>query len=104
MGGPKSILGKLFQRNLDDVLEEYKQRMRGLLVDYVKANSHKEEILKLFLHKSTISFSNAKDVPDFEELLRDMVKNNILYYDPTLAVFYPQGRSLEWGIKLYFAG
>jgi hypothetical protein len=35
-------------------------------------------------------------------LLSDMVHNNILYYNPTTAEFYPQGKSLEWGIKLYF--
>ena len=98
----QSILSKLFQRDLDEVLEEYKLRMRGIIVDYVKADAKKEEIFKLFLNKSTISFSDAKNTVDFEKLLCDMVRNNILYYDPTLAIFYPQGRSLEWGIKLYF--
>jgi len=32
----------------------------------------------------------------------DYIRNNILYYDPTKAVFYPQGKSMELGIKLYF--
>jgi hypothetical protein len=42
------------------------------------------------------------EVPELEELLRDMVRNNILYFDPTEAVYYPQSRSYQWGIKLYF--
>ncbi|MGA1826082.1 MAG: ATP-binding protein [bacterium] len=99
----QSILSKLFHRNLEEVLEEYKLRMRGLIIDYIKANPAKEQILRLFLDKTAISFNDAVEVQDFEELLRDMVRNNILYYDPTLAIFYPQGRSLELGIKLYFA-
>jgi hypothetical protein len=37
-----------------------------------------------------------------EGLVRDLVKNNILYFDPVTAVYYPQGRSYEWGIRLYF--
>ena len=45
----------------------------------------------------------TEDTHKVENLLRDMVRNNIIYYDPTLAIFYPQGRSLELGIKLYFA-
>jgi hypothetical protein len=37
-----------------------------------------------------------------EDLLRDMVRNNILYFDPVEALYYPQARSYQWGIKLYF--
>jgi hypothetical protein len=37
-----------------------------------------------------------------EEFLRDMVTNNILYFDPMQAVYYPQGKSYQWGIRLYF--
>ncbi|MGA1870309.1 MAG: ATP-binding protein [bacterium] len=96
------ILSEIFSRPLEEVLEQYKLQMRGIIVDYVKADPQKEKIFSLFLNKSTISFADVKDVQDFKELLCDMVRNNILYYDPTLAIFYPQGRSLEWGIKLYF--
>jgi hypothetical protein len=45
----------------------------------------------------------AKDThEEDEELLRDMVTNNILYFDPTRAVYYPQGKSYHHGIRLYF--
>jgi hypothetical protein len=39
---------------------------------------------------------------DDEEMLQHMVRNNVLYFDPTDAVYYPQGTSYHWGIKLYF--
>ncbi|MDQ1354275.1 MAG: family ATPase, partial [Acidobacteriota bacterium] len=45
----------------------------------------------------------AKDTDEKDaDILRDMVSNNILYFDPTEAVYYPQGKSYQWGIKLYF--
>ncbi|HLP45898.1 MAG TPA: hypothetical protein VK469_08130 [Candidatus Kapabacteria bacterium] len=37
-----------------------------------------------------------------ETLLRDMVRQNILYFDPTEAKYYPQGKSFHNGIKAYF--
>lgn len=40
--------------------------------------------------------------PKNEELLRDMVRQNILYYDPTEAKYYPQGKSYHNGIRAYF--
>ena len=39
---------------------------------------------------------------ELNELLKDMVRNNILYFDPVEAIYYPQTRSYQWGIKLYF--
>jgi hypothetical protein len=42
------------------------------------------------------------EVEELEGLLQDMVRNNILYFDPTEALFYPQGKSYRWGIQLYF--
>lgn len=48
--------------------------------------------------------NGKKDIDeDDEEILQHMVRNNILYFDPTEAVYYPQGKSYHHGIKLYFA-
>jgi len=104
----QSILGKLFQQDLDEVLEEYKLKMQGIIDDYIGFDSGKAEVLRLFFGHSRLSRKQmatfiTEETQKTEALLQDLVKNNILYYDPTLAVFYPQGRSLEWGIKLYFA-
>jgi len=45
-----------------------------------------------------------REIPagELENLLQDMVRKNILYFDPTEAVYYPQGKSYHWGIRLYF--
>ncbi|MGA1870315.1 MAG: ATP-binding protein [bacterium] len=103
----QSILSELFSRSLKDVLEEYKMRMRGIIDDYVGFNQGKVEILRFFTEHQKLSRKEmaqfiTRPSEEVEFLLKDMVKNNILYYDPTLAIFYPQGSSLEWGIKLYF--
>lgn len=37
-----------------------------------------------------------------KEILRDLVRNNILYFDPTEATYFPQGKSYQLGITLYF--
>ncbi|MCK4764944.1 MAG: hypothetical protein KAW12_22280, partial [Candidatus Aminicenantes bacterium] len=36
-----------------------------------------------------------------KELLRDMVRNNILYFDPMDATYSPQGNSYYHGITMY---
>lgn len=41
--------------------------------------------------------------PEQLDTLGQAVKDNILYYDPVEGEYGIQGRSLEWGIKGYFA-
>jgi AAA+ ATPase superfamily predicted ATPase len=100
------LLGQLFDNPIDDVLTLYKKKIKGVIVHYIGANDKKEKILHLFLNKDQATLKDfvragiGKD--EVEELLQDMVKNNILYFDPTEAIYYPQGRSYQWGIKLYF--
>ena len=65
-----------------------------------KERKKREEILRCFIDNDNLW---AKDTDEKDaELLRDMVSNNTLYFDPTLAVYYPQGKSYQWGIRLYF--
>jgi hypothetical protein len=63
-------------------------------------------VLEIVNKKEIVSGTDFETLPiegsELKELLRDMVKNNILYFDPTLAVYYPQGKSYQWGIRLYF--
>lgn len=101
----QDILSDLFDQSLENVLTLYKKKMRGVIAHYIGVDEKKEKILRLFQKKeqaTIVDFVNAgvgKD--EINELLRDMVKNNILYFDPTEAVYYPQGRSTQWGIELY---
>jgi hypothetical protein len=57
--------------------------------------------LKTFVNNDRL---RKKDInEEDEEILQHMVRNNILYFDPTEATYYPQGKSYHHGIKLYFA-
>ncbi len=73
---------------------------------YIGANDKKEQVLRLFLTKET---ANTRDFiqagiagEELDDLLRDMVRNNILYFDPTEGLYYPQGTSYREGIRLFF--
>jgi AAA+ ATPase superfamily predicted ATPase len=96
------ILSQLFGIPLDEVLANYKQKMLGMITYYIvqKERKKREKILSHFIVNDYLwaKDTNEKD----ESILRDMVTNNILYFDPTLAVYYPQGKSYQWGIRLYF--
>jgi len=98
----QDILFQLFQNPLDEVLSDYKQKMLGMITYYIvqKNRKKKERILRHFIANDYLGArdTNEKDA----ELYRDMVTNNILYFDPTLAVYYPHGKSCQWGIRLYF--
>jgi hypothetical protein len=98
----QDILSELFHTPLEEVLAFYKKKIRSLIVDYVVKPEQKEieKLLRRFidndeLPKETI---NAEE----EKLLREMVRQNILYFDPTEATYYPQGKSYHHGIRLYF--
>ncbi|MCK4762938.1 MAG: hypothetical protein KAW12_12145 [Candidatus Aminicenantes bacterium] len=102
----QDILSDLFDDSIDRVLDLYKQKMRGIIAHYTGLNANKKKILKPFFRRHSLSLEDfasvEMDYEALEELLRDMVKNNILYFDPTGAVYYPQSSSTRWGIKLYF--
>jgi uncharacterized protein len=102
----QSLLSDFFAEPVEKVCDNYKIKMKNLITDYVKLSSDKRKILNKFNFKicnKYIDFSDTLLSEDkIELLLQDMVYNNILYYNPVTAEFYPQGKSLEWGIKLYF--
>ncbi|UCH95040.1 MAG: AAA family ATPase [Candidatus Aminicenantes bacterium] len=99
----QNLLSRLFKQPLPEVLAHYKQKILGLITDYIvtKGRKQREKILKTFVNNDCL---RKKDIDeDDEEILQHMVRNNILYFDPTEAVYYPQGKSYQHGIKLYFA-
>ena len=98
----QDMLSLLFQQPIDKVVALYKERMRSIIVDYIVRPERKEieKLLRLFLDRDELS---KEDVTSDEEiLLRDMVRQNILYFDPTKAKYYPQGKSYHMGIREYF--
>jgi len=102
------LLSQLFKHPIDEVLALYKKKIMGMVAYYIGVSNKKEKAMKIFLNKekATIKdFINAGiDADEVEKLLSDMVRNNILYFDPTDAIYYPQGKSYRWGIRLYFDG
>jgi hypothetical protein len=66
----------------------------------------KKKVLQVINEKGTASDSDFEglviEASELKEILRDMVRNNILYFDPIEAIYYPQGKSYQWGIRLYF--
>lgn len=103
----QKILTDLFNADIDLVLNKYKKLMRGIVDDYIGFSQKKESLLKLFAEHAVLDRPDLKrkcNLPyaKLEEILRDLVFSNILYYDPAEAVFYPQGKSMEWGLSLFF--
>ncbi|MCX6580049.1 MAG: ATP-binding protein [Candidatus Aminicenantes bacterium] len=98
----QDILSQLFEHPIDNVLAGYKQKMLGLITYYVvqKEREKRENILKRFIHDENLWVIDTGE--EDEVILKDMVTNNILYFDPTRAVYYPQGKSYHWGIRMYF--
>ncbi len=100
------ILDERFNNPTDDILTLYKKKMRGVIAHYAEFDEEKRKILQVVNKKETVNSTDLEklpiEIPRLRELLRDMVKNNILYFDPTEAVYYPQGKSYRWGIQLFF--
>jgi AAA+ ATPase superfamily predicted ATPase len=96
------ILSLLFEHPIDEELANYKQKMQGIITDYIVTigRDQREKILSHFIRFDQLFKRDIHEAD--EELLKDMVTNNILYFDPTLAVYYPQGKSYLLGIRLYF--
>ena len=102
----QDILSELFAEPLEPVLELYKRKMRGIIDFYIGLNPGRKQVLKAFVENDSLGLKDFAslgiEVGALEELLREMVKNNILYFDPTDAVYYPQSKSYRWGIDIYF--
>jgi len=100
------LLNQLFNNPLDEVLSLYLKKIKVMIGHYIGADDKKEQVLRLFLTRENanirdfIQAGTAKE--ELDELLRDMVRNNILYFDPTEGLYYPQGKSYREGIRLFF--
>lgn len=99
----QDILSRLFSKKLEEITSLYIKKIRNLIVDYVvkPEKSEIEKLLRHFIDQDELSKEEIN--PEEEKLLRDLVKQNILYYDPTEAKYYPQGKSFQNGIRLYFS-
>jgi AAA+ ATPase superfamily predicted ATPase len=101
----QEILSELFDTPIDEVLSGYKTKIKAVIAHYCEFDNPKKEILNVVNTKRVIKASDLEGLDiepaTLKELLKDMVRNNILYFDPTAAVYYPQGESYCQGIKLF---
>jgi hypothetical protein len=106
----QNILGHLFDNPIDDVLTLHKKRMKGIIAYYTMFDKKRREALRVIDEKEVLREADTDletlgmESGELKELLKDMVRNNILYFDPVEAIYYPQSRSYQWGIRLYFEG
>ncbi|UCH94758.1 MAG: AAA family ATPase [Candidatus Aminicenantes bacterium] len=102
----QNILGHLFDHSIDQVLALHKKKMKGIISNYIGADDKKEKILGLFLKKRQATVRDFVELgigkDEVDGLLRHIVRNNILYFDPIETFYTPQARSFHWGIRLYF--
>ncbi len=102
----QDILTELFENPIGEVLHLYKKKIKGMIEYYIGSDMQKEKVLQVFLKQETArlrDFISGGIAPvEIDHLLQNLVRNNILYFDPTEALYYPQGKSYQWGIKLYF--
>ena len=98
----QELLSELFRAPIDEAIAQYLNKIRSTVVDYVVKPEKRaiEKLLRRFIDSDQLP-KESIDAKD-ETLLRDMVHHNILYFDPTEAVYYPQGKSYLHGIRLYF--
>ena len=89
-----------FQIPFDEVLNFYKKKIKGMIEYYIGTDMRKEKVLAIFLKQNTARIKDflnqGIEARELESLLQDMVTNNILYFDPTLALYYPQRKSYQW--------
>ncbi len=87
----QDILTKLFDNPIGDVLKLYKEKMRGIIAHYTEFDKDKKQELQVFNDKEIVRSTDLENLPmemsRLKELLRDMVRNNILYFDPTEAIY-----------------
>lgn len=98
----QDILSDLFDTPIDEALNRYKKTILNVIVNY--AFSPKKDAIEKMLRRiiDRDELSRMEITPDDEPLLKDMVRENILYYEPIEAKYYPQGQSYLNGIRAYF--
>jgi len=98
-----SILEDLFQRPLTEIVNKLKREKVAMITDWCfrDPSGEREKVLEPYKEANILGIRAF--VPEQLDVLGQAVKDNILYYDPVEGMYGIQGKSLEWGIKGYFA-
>ncbi len=97
-----AILEDLFHRSLTEIVARIKRERVAMIADWLDSpdRTEREKVLRRFAATPVIAH---EDLMGVKPILGQAVKDNILSYDPVDGVYGVQGKSLEWGIKGYFA-
>jgi AAA+ ATPase superfamily predicted ATPase len=109
MGGSawevQELLSDLFDLPIDEALSDYKQKVQAMIAHYCEFDNKKTEVLKVIKKKRQAKASDflntGLEAKELKAILKDMVRNNILYFDPVNATYTPQGASYVHGISLF---
>ncbi len=96
------ILQMLFQYPLEEIIAKMKREKVATIADWCFRDVEEKRPGMLSKFTKTPVLPITSFVPKQLDILGQAVKDNILYYDPVEGVYGIQGKSLEWGIKLYF--
>ena len=103
----QSLLSDIMYYGFETAIDKYKNERESEITNEVMFNTDKEKILSLFINCQLLNGKGILNGTGFGEdklklLLRELVAANILFFDPVKAVFSPQSKSVEFGIKRYF--
>jgi len=102
------LLSQIMSSDFKTAIAKYKREKESEVRNAVAFSSDKKSILLLFkdkkkyLDEDEISKKINLGEERIKELLTELVSGNILFFDPVDALFYPQSKSIEYGIKRYF--
>ena len=103
----QSLLSDIMYGGFETAMARCKKERESEVVNAVSFNSEKKQILSLFHNKEQLGGDEIIQKLTFQgdkikALLGELVKQNILFFDPVEAVYSPQSKSVEFGIKRYF--
>ena len=106
--------GQVPEDKMREIVERDMVQARSYFKEYAGLDTSKAELLiEIHTHiqvKGVVEESDLKRLLDeshyenrqaVQEELNNLVRNNFLYYNPTLAQYKLQGRSMEIGLKRY---
>ena len=104
--------GKVDDGEMEKIVERYMIQARSYFEEFVGLKKHRKALLKAIDNKMVSGFFKEAGLGDLvdkgfytEDALREelnyLVRQNYLYYNPTLAEYKLQGKSMEIGLNRY---
>ena len=106
--------GQVPDQKMQEIVERYMVQAKSYFEEYAGLDTSKEELLReISTHVQDKGFVKEMDLKRLldqahyenrqavQEELNNLVRNNFLYYNPTLAQYKLQGKSMEIGLMRY---